>query len=510
MTPRLARHGLLWLTVIAGVYLVTRTWHLTALPMFFDEALHILWGDRWHGPHGLPRALWGGKLLGVAAIGVATRLGPDDPLRAARLAVVLIGLVTLFSSFWLGRRVGGLPGGVFTAVLVTACPFLLFHDRMALVDPFVTAFAALALVATVGLCDHPSLARGALLGLALAAAGAAKVLGVAALAPSLVGVVLLAGRDGRAWRALGVAWGLAGLLLWVPVRGFVGGGGEVGEKAAFFAEDRWTLAHENLVQLGAWLWVYLTPTILALGLLATALALARRRRLEILLVFAWAFPLVAFVLGVRVWYPRYVLFAAVPFLALVGGALGEAWSRARGRAGRASLVLVVAGSLVPGALFLQALLQDPSSVRLPQLDRWQYVEGWPSGYGWAEAHEFLLDEVAGEALPHRVATEPYHWTLKASFLGQRGVTVKAFDVWKSSELVRAADWTGGGGGWLVVSKPVVPDEALELTHLAGFTKPGRQGSVHVYRLRSSHREPRVPPRRGGDEAPGDPPSEGPE
>ncbi len=504
MTPRLARQGLPWLAVVAAAYLVTRTWHLTALPMFFDEAFHILWGDRWHGPHGLSRALWGGKLLGVAAIGAATSLGPDDPLRAARLAVVLIGLVTLFSSFWLGRRIGGLPGGVITAVLVVACPFLLFHDRMALVDPFVTAFAALALVATVGLCDHPSPGRGALLGLALAAAGAAKVLGVVAFVPSLVGVVLLAGRDGRAWRALGVAWGVAGVLLWVPVRGFVGGGGEVGEKAALFAEDRWALARENLVQLGAWLWVYQTPTILALGLLATFLALARRRRLEILLVFAWAFPLVAFVLGVRVWYPRYILFTAVPLLALVGGALGEAWSRALSTAGRVSVLVLLVGSLVPGALFLQALLEDPSSVRLPQVDRWQYVEGWPSGYGWAEAHAFLLGEMAGEPVPHRVATEPYHWTLKASFLGQRGVAVKAFDVWSPSELVRAADWTGRGGGWLVVSKPVVADGPLELTHLAGFTKPGRRGSVHVYRLRPSHRDPRSRPPRVGDEAAGDP------
>ena len=155
------------------------------------------------------------------------------------------------------------------------------------------------------------------------------------------------------------------------------------------------------------------------------------------------------------------------------------------------------------------MLQDPSSARLPRVDRWQYVEGWPSGYGWAEAHEFLLDEMTGEPPPHRVATEPYHWTLKASFLGKRGVRVKAFDVWSSSELVRAAEWTGPGGGWLVVSKPVVPDGSLELTHLAGFTKPGRQGSVHVYRLRSSQKGPRTSPRRAGDEAAGESPSEGP-
>ena len=487
MTVRLARHTAAWLVVVLGAYLVTRTWHLTALPMFFDEAIHILWGERWHGPHGLSRALWGGKLLGVAAIGVATRLGPDDLLRAARMAAVLVGLVTVSASFWLGRRIGGSLGGLISAVLVIACPFLLVHDRLALVDPFVSAFAALALVATIRMCDDPTPGRGVLLGLALAAAGGAKILGLFAFAFSLAGVALLAWRPARAWRALGLAWGVAGVLLWVPVRAFLRGGGEIGEKAALFPEDRWALVRENLVRLAEWLWIYWTPTILALGLLATALALARRRRVEILLVFAWSFPLITFVFGARVWYPRYILLTTVPFLALVGGGLAEVWLRARGGVGRALAVLLFTGTLLPGILFQRDLLKEPASARLPHVDRWQYVEGWPSGYGWAEAHEFLVDEMAGEPLPHRVATEPYHWTLKASFLGQRGVAVKAFDVWSSPELLRAAQWAGDGGGWLVVSKPVASDRprGLELTHLAGFTKPGRRASVHVYRLRSS-------------------------
>jgi hypothetical protein len=39
------------------------------------------------------------------------------------------------------------------------------------------------------------------------------------------------------------------------------------------------------------------------GLLATGLALLRRRRIELLLVFAWTFPLAVFILGAARWYP---------------------------------------------------------------------------------------------------------------------------------------------------------------------------------------------------------------
>ena len=36
----------------------------------------------------------------------------------------------------------------------------------------------------------------------------------------------------------------------------------------------------------------------------------------------------------------------------------------------------------------------------------------------------------------------------------------------------------------MTSRPVGPGRAhgLELTHVAGFTKPGRQGTVNVYRM----------------------------
>jgi 4-amino-4-deoxy-L-arabinose transferase-like glycosyltransferase len=206
---------------------------------------------------------------------------------------------------------------------------------------------------------------------------------------------------------------------------------------------------------------------------------------EILLALAWAAPLLVFVVGARIWYPRYVLFTTVPFLALVGGSLAAIWSRAGGRVGRGLVALVLASVLVPGVRFQLGLLRDPASARLPPVDRWQYIEGWPSGYGWDQAHESLLEMMESKPPPHRVATERYHWTLKASFVGRPDVHVKPFDLWRPPELLRAAGWVGRGGGWLVTSKPVGADRppGLELDHVAGFTKPGRRMSVHVYRLR---------------------------
>jgi hypothetical protein len=471
------------LALVVVLYLATRLWRLTALPMFFDEATHLLWGERWTGSQGLARALAAGKLLHVAAVGVALRLVPD-PLWAGRLATVVVGCAGLAGAFALGRRVGGFAAGLQTVALVAACPFLLFHDRMALGDGFVSASAAIVLAVAVRLCDAARPARGVVLGLALAAAGAAKILGLIVWVYPLVAVALLAPRDGRAWRALALAWGLAGALLVVPLGAFLARSGEIESKAALVVANRLALATRNLSLAAEWLWPYCTPGLAVVGLVATAVALVRRRPVELLLVFAWTFPLAVFVLGAAVWYPRYVVFATVPFLVLAAGLLAEMQSRARGRVARAGALAVTAAVFVPAVGWDARLLREPSSARLPEVDRWQYVEGWASGYGWRESHELLARERDASGRPLRVVTERLHWTLKAYFIGDRNVTVKGFDYDDPSWAERARTWVGTGQGWLVTSGPAPPDPppGFALRHAAAFTKPGGGRAVTVYRL----------------------------
>ena len=48
-----------------------------------------------------------------------------------------------------------------------------------------------------------------------------------------------------------------------------------------------------------------------------------------------------------------------------------------------------------------------ASAPLPPVDRWQYVEGWPSGYGWRESVELLEREKGEGGRPLRVVTTSY-------------------------------------------------------------------------------------------------------
>lgn len=480
MSQPLSRTERAALVLLTLTYGLTRIWRLTALPMFFDEAGHLLWGER----GSFARAMYDGKLLQVAAGAVTLRLFPD-PLWAGRFATVMVGFVALLAAFALGRRVGGRAGGLLTAALYVASPFALFYDRLALADGFVSAFSALVILATIDLARDPRPIRALVLGLALAGAGAAKIPGLLALAFVPAGIVLIAPRDGRAWRWAAASLVLAALLLAVPVRAFLAGTGQIHEKAALVGGGRTQLVAENAATAARWLWTWWTPPLALLGLAGTAVAVARRRGPELLLAFAWLLPVAALVPLARIWYPRYLLPATVPFVVLAATAVVSL--AGCGRAGRIGALLAGALAFAPALACDAGLLRDPATAALPPMERWQYVEGWPSGYGWRESYEFLQRERLRHPGGIRVATEARHPVLKAYFIGQPGVDVKAFDFEEPSALARVAAWVGDRPGWLVTSGATPASErdaGLTLEHVAAFTKPGRGGWLNVYRLRS--------------------------
>jgi hypothetical protein len=74
------------------------------------------------------------------------------------------------------------------------------------------------------------------------------------------------------------------------------------------------------------------------------------------------------------------------------------------------LVALLAAVLVPAARFDAALLEDPATAPLPRLERFQYVDGFSSGYGCPEAVAWLRGELA---------TTPGRVTVAAETPGRR-------------------------------------------------------------------------------------------
>ena len=205
----------------------------------------------------------------------------------------------------------------------------------------------------------------------------------------------------REWmKPLALAYVVAlGLIAYPVWRFFSRPSGELSKLAGAGGDDSPVAAtvSANLGLALSWLWRYWTPGLVllaAVGLLV-ALRTSALRRSGVLLILVALGPVALFASVSRVWFPRYVLFTTVPLVILAAlgfRALLDALQRrsplspSTGALRTAVLLAIVLASALR---FDAALWTDPSRAPLPDVDRFQYVTGWPSGYGSRDSVDFL-------------------------------------------------------------------------------------------------------------------------
>jgi len=384
--------------VLVGLYLASRLFALTALPMFLDERIYLRWAYWITQGRRLQVPFVAGKGLSVWVLAAVTP-HTANPLLAGRLLTVAVGILTLVAVHRLAARLtGDVRVADLAAVFYIACPFTLFHDRMVLADPYLSAFTAWTLLLSLRLSNTPRLRDGIALGAAMALGIAAKVTGLPLLAVPLL-VLGVMGATRRTWlKPLALAYVVALALSAYPVwRFFSRPSGELSKLAGGDDSPVAATVSANLGLATSWLWNYWTTGLVLLAAAGVVVALRKNalRRSGVLLILVALGPIALFASVSRVWFPRYVLFTTVPLviLAALGFRAGlDALARRTPVSPWTSAVrtaILLAIVLAPALRFDGALWTDPSRAPLPDVDRFQYVTGWPSGYGSRDSLEFL-------------------------------------------------------------------------------------------------------------------------
>jgi len=385
-----------WFFLLA-LYAGSRLVGLTALPAFLDENWHVSWAMHVAEGQRLDRPWQFGKGLSVFVNSLAFPWAAEHGLWASRSVTALLGLVGLWGCAETARRLYGRLAGLIAGAFYCLCPFLLFHERLVLSDPAMAAFGAALLALSVRLGQSPTVLSGLLAGTALTFTLISKATGLALAFEPLAAVVLLVPRPWRAWRALLAAYALpAALMSWPLVRFWqtsptmrvgIGAGGLLSR----------THFSENLPLIADWLSSYLTAPLLALAVAGFVLATVRRERGGWLLGLVALLPLIPFVAMAQIWFPRYVVFAGAPLLVLAASAVVAATLAVGARLGPTAGRWALAGGLVFGLAaalpFDYALWTDPRRAPLPATDRFQFVDGWPSGYGIRDTIAFVKQEL---------------------------------------------------------------------------------------------------------------------
>jgi hypothetical protein len=170
----------------------------------------------------------------------------------------------------------------------------------------------------------------------------------------------------------------------------------------------------NISKAANWYWLLLTPPLAILAVISVIWAFAARSREAWFLLALFLLPTLPYILFATIWFPRYLAFSLVP-LALL---LAQLWTCLEKKMASTNIsvqrvhllsALILGVLLLWPFLYTVRLVHRPDSTPLPETISWQFIRGWPSGYGSKELSSFLVAR-ADEAAEEVYVLHPAYWS----------------------------------------------------------------------------------------------------
>jgi len=432
-------------------------------------------------------------------------------LTVMRVMHVLAGMAGAVLTYQLALALAGRWSAFASGVLFALCPFVVYLQRFALSDIFLCAAGIWVLLSVIRFIEVRSWAQAAALGSGLLLGAVCKlpvgfIFGIAMpaamllmpaherrqmlqrpalgkLAAAYLPVVLLAltvivVARVRVRYGKSAGFGLTDLL-GISM-------GHYGDIAASMGVAPVSLINELTTQLS-----WPVAVVGSAGLAAAVLLNGWRQRW---LIAMGLLPMLGIGLLATFWYPRYLLFTLPPLI--VGAVSG--WSSLAHRLPRwQRAVQWAVFGVCAGFMGHQSalIIFKPLAARWSPVDRFQYFEGWGSGYGYPEAARFVL--AAAHAPPDIFALDghsayqlrcylPAQWAarIRPIFYGPDGDMLV-------SEAARLANLLGATPAWIVISPQLLQGyldssfgpanlAQLNLRRIASFDKPGSRAQLAIY------------------------------
>lgn len=490
--------------------------HLLAIPVFEDEGSQMRWIERiidageWLGPMGDGKPLEAWPMVPFVRFGAPAII----VMRALHVLAGAIGAVLVYR---IALRVLDWPAAFASGLLFSICPFVVYLQRFALSDGFVCLAALMVILGFLRLMQGMLWRDAALLGAGLALGALAKlpvgfVLMIAAplalilMPPALRQDLLRVPRRTRLLAAHVPALLLAALIACIAIarvhRGQSAGFGLSDFMGVGLGRYHGIGAAMEAAPLGlpAELAAQLSWPVTLIGAAGVALGVILGQwRLRWLAVSA-VLPLLAIVALASFWFSRYLLFTLPPLIIVaVAG-----WCAVAARAGRSSrrlgrrlgpAALAAVGIACMAAMVHQSalLVLDPAAASWSPVDRFQYFQGWSSGYGYPEAAGFLL---AAPAVPPHVFALDGHsaWQLRSYLPRAWSARVASIDYGPDGRLLRTGrerleNLLRAGPAWIIVAEPLLQRyldasfgaaNPLRLRLIATFDKPDSRTRLALY------------------------------
>lgn len=392
------------LILIVAVYFLFRLPALTYQPIFADEAIYIRWAQVMKSEPTLrflplsdgktPLFMW--VMMPVFKI-IA------DPLLAGRILAVFSGLGTLTGIYLLGRVFISKRTGLLAALLVAITPYIVFFDRMALVDTMLASFTVWSILIALLVVKYKRIDLAMILGFFLGG-------GLLTKTPAMLNVVMIPltaitlsfspkGRVLRILKASGlfaISIGI-GLGIYNALRLGPGFSSLSSRNSDYVRNPADLLVNPldpfipHLRDLTDW-WPLLIgyPVLIAL-VIGIFFGVLKKNRYVIAIFLIALGPLIIQMALLRTFTARYMLFSISPFLLVAAFGI-DSWLNKFKKYSPALFAAILIILLVWPVYFTYKLTTDIENAPLPKNERRGYLEDWTAGYGLRNAAQFLDNE----------------------------------------------------------------------------------------------------------------------
>lgn len=375
------------------VYIVSRCLWLTRFPIFNDESTYLRYG--WimttvHNQQWYSLAHTGKQPFLYWLYGAAMHI-ISDPLIAGRLVTVSIGILTPLACYTLGQNIGSRKTGLIAGIMAVICPLLLFFDRMALVDSTLVAIFAWMLVVLVRFRSETALRDSIFLGCLVGVSLWIKSTGFIFALISILGIAF------QTRRLMGkpvITFVTAALVVFMPLL-LRPEYNRVMDMASDYA-----YSISDLVQVGlGHIWGnmlntflvytgYVSPVVLISVLFYRYKTFSPRQGI---LLMSWIISTSIILMFGKSVHGRYLLFTILPLLVLTAEYISKKnW-----------LIFLTFAPMVGLSTLL--LVNPPAffhvfpAWKVYAGESYQYIDGWPSGYGVKEALRAIDEDRSGQS-----------------------------------------------------------------------------------------------------------------
>lgn len=388
-----------------ALYLLLRLPNLTSQPIFADEAIYIRWAQVMAAEPTLRFvSLSDGKTPLFMWILIPLFKVFKDPLFAGRFLSVVSGLGTLTGIFFLGWKFFSLRVGLLASLVLVVTPYIVFFDRMALVDTMLSAFSIWSLNLALLLVKYPRIDLAMTLGYFFGGSLLTKTPGffnIVVLPITALSLKRFSGIAERQWwllRLLGL-WTLTLVITFAIYNILRLGPGfsSISSRNQDYVFSPWELKGRildpfipHLGDFSDWLPKLITWPFLILFALGLVFGLIKRNK-NLLVVLGWGLvPLLIQTALLRTFTARYVLFSIPPLLCVVAWMLDYTLRKLKIK----NLLIVIALALlaIPSLYTDYFLVTNPAKASLPRSERRGYLEDWTAGYGFKEIAQHLTEQ----------------------------------------------------------------------------------------------------------------------